>query len=733
MLNGTGVGGAGALHNIIGDNTFAGAITLASASTIGSTAGTLTASGAIDNGGFLLTTGGAGNHTLSGIIDGAGALTKAGAGTTTLSGINTYDGITTINAGTLSIGADSGLGDAPGVATAGHLTFGGGTLDTTADMSLSANRGIALTGAGTIDVDAGTTLTYDGIIAGASTLTKTGAGTLTLTGVNTHVGLTTLTAGTLRGAFSLNGAGGLTLGGGTFQPGNSIGTVVVVGNYTQNAGSTLEVEVSKGAGGALTSDFLDVGGTATLAAGSTINVLDISPAGRLIGTGDSFTIIDADGGVVDGGPTITDTSAVLSFSGAISGNLYQLIAARDAFANNVTGSNRSSVLGAIDSDLGDATGDYITLINALTALDAAQLGKAAEQLNPLPHASATQVSIVTMQTMADNFAGYLGARRSGTASLLSTKSSPTPGKFLLAEASSNPRALGEAIREHKKLAEQPEEDDRIQGFARPFGLFYDQDSTSKLVGFKAQAVGTQFGVDKKVTDNLVFGVGGGYAHSFINFNESRGKSDIDSFRVGPYATYFKDNYYVDTSVTFGYHNNENERRIRFGTINRTADSDYNAYDLSVYFGGGYDIDLGNWTLTPNTSLQYISYHNESFKESGAGAAGLAVDSSTTNSLRSKLGINLSTVLELCQIKVAPEVFVGWAHEFLDEENVQSRFVSGAAQFTTDVDDERDDSVYFGAGLSTLLTENVSAFVRYEGEHFSGNQINSLSTGVTVLF
>jgi autotransporter-associated beta strand protein len=65
----------------------------------------------------------------------------------------------------------------------------------TATFTLSANRGIALTGAGTISPTL--TLTYGGIIAGPGALTKAGAGTLILTDVNTYSGATILSAGTL--------------------------------------------------------------------------------------------------------------------------------------------------------------------------------------------------------------------------------------------------------------------------------------------------------------------------------------------------------------------------------------------------------------------------------------------------------------------------------------------------------------------------------------------------------
>ena len=60
-----------------------------------------------------------------------------------------------ISAGTLSIAADTALGTPPGSPTAGQLVFNGGTLLTTASFTLDANRGITLTGAGTLDVNPG--------------------------------------------------------------------------------------------------------------------------------------------------------------------------------------------------------------------------------------------------------------------------------------------------------------------------------------------------------------------------------------------------------------------------------------------------------------------------------------------------------------------------------------------------------------------------------------------------
>ncbi|MCY2989595.1 MAG: Ig-like domain-containing protein, partial [Planctomycetota bacterium] len=269
-----------------GTNTVSLAVTMTSTSTWSVAAGgTLTVDGTINNGGFELQAASLGTLALTGVISGAGGVTNSGIGTLQLSGNNTYEGVTMVNAGTLvashahALGAWTGAGGSGASAAtqvevgavlqlSGGITIGNalnlfGTLE---NLSGSNTWSGPVVPVGTVQVDGSTSLAITGQLAdsfsagsglqaavqsGTTGVTKTGTGTLTLSGVdaNTYTGFTRVTDGTLKlgkasalgstaGATTVSGSGVLDLYGQTIGDesvdlsGNGSGTGALINSST---------------------------------------------------------------------------------------------------------------------------------------------------------------------------------------------------------------------------------------------------------------------------------------------------------------------------------------------------------------------------------------------------------------------------------------------------------------------------------------------------------------------
>lgn len=259
---------------------------------------------------------GSGEATLS--INANGALKYVGTTPIQLAGSSAGTGraLVTINGGLLE--TRQGFVGPPGPGTLGYsrLTLGNsGTLRILDDVTnLTSQVQVVLdNGGGIIETWGDTTLS--GIVTGSPSptagitgiggITKTGPGSLTLTGTNTYSGLTQVEGGTLlvdgsitrstvivQSGATLGGSGGL-IGnggdelwvddGGTLAPGASAGVLTIDGSATIAGTYAYEFD---GAGGGANTDLLQVGGT--------LHLFDAELSLTNLGTyavGDKFTLI----------------------------------------------------------------------------------------------------------------------------------------------------------------------------------------------------------------------------------------------------------------------------------------------------------------------------------------------------------------------------------------------------------------------------------------------------------
>ena len=326
--------GAGTL-TLSGDNSYSGGTTITGGvlqigggSTTGLIAGDVT-----NNASLIFNR--SNNLTFAGAIGGTGSLTKLSSGALTLSGANTFSGMTNIGAGSIILNNAGALQN-----STVSINLDGG-LDVTTN-SINATIG-ALAGSGDLNIGSqelvtggnGTSTTYSGALTGTSDsiLRHNGAGTLTLTGGPSSIGtlraesgavvidgdidLTSTDVSHTTGALSAN-AGDITIQGnaGVVMAAGSVGSVLD-GSLTLNGdlasltgGDRLFVAHTTGTtGSVLVEDHASLELTGGLIIGFTGDADLTVQSGGTASVGNVFLAIKTDS---TGDALVTGTDSLLS-------------------------------------------------------------------------------------------------------------------------------------------------------------------------------------------------------------------------------------------------------------------------------------------------------------------------------------------------------------------------------------------------------------------------------------
>lgn len=744
--------------------------------------------GALDGGAgadTLILTGATGTGTFGGDITTFETITKQGAGTWQLNGTSGFDTALNVNAGTLSVGAAGTLdgnagGGGPGdlsIASGASLTLSGaaqnianfnvsgGTFTKTGIGDL--NTGITnfnVTNGGTALLQmtggdfAATNTTINGgtMSITSSTANATALGVTAITSgslvVNHTVG--TVTAGTvavnnagiLNVASSLGGAGGITVNsggtvmgvgaiskaitvgnGGTMSPGASIGTLTMTGNYVQQAGGTMQVELN-----ATQSDLLDITGAATLA--GNLNV--VQQAGSTVQSGKQYTIIQTTGGITGTFGAVTDNSFTLNFEPIIAGNDMLLEATRVGYLAAATTAEAKTVGAALDPIANTATGDMANVINALDSFStSAGLSNALEQLSMESHSHVNVVARDNARMVTGAIASHMQMARAGQSEMLYSPMQGPQFAWLM----DNAHEWAMAMQALDESANNPADWDAFEGsdksmFGRFLSFWGDEDTTAGRTGFNYYGFGGVVGQDFVIDESTLAGWSFTYLRSKITFDQNRGHEDVDTFRIGPHFTKSFDKFYVDLSATYGFHWSEAQRNINIPGLMRNAYNQHASHDVTLYMGAGTDIRCGKFILSPQASMQYMHLYIDDYNESGAGAANLNVDGVNTNSLRSTVGGQVAFRPDPAKPRYQYNLWGGWAHEFMGDDNdTRVRFAGGGNSFTIDGSTSDRDSYYFGGGIQTPIRKNMVAYFAYNGEFTSESENHILSVSLRLFF
>ncbi len=673
--------------------------------------------------------------TFSGTFSGASTLTKEGDGTLVLSGSNSYGGSTTVSTGILELNsaATAVPGDAIINSGATLLTdqpnqFTVATSVVTAEGTFNLagqNQNIgALSGSGSVTLGSAqlttgssASTTFSGIINGASgQLTKAGAATFTLSGASTTTtNITTVTGGRLSvnspsfsATTSMTVAGGGVLGGtgtittplltiaGTLSPGNSIGTINIVGDVVQASGSTLEIEISS-SGGTVAHDEVVINGSYTIQPGAT---LLIEPTPGIYPASFDIPIVDASSGQQFGTfsnvlitlPTFQVTVEYLSGPGDINlmGGIVQL-----PFSTFFTHGNEGAVAACLDT-LSPAPGSDLELVlgelRFIPTLD--ELGEALNEMQP---------SQFTALALAQEYA------------TLYTNETIFSRLLQLSETCEEARCP------QKKRAY----------WISAYGAFSAQRDQNDNPGFHTADGGITTGVDYQFCPRGVLGAAVGYSAIDLSWKEHRGDADMQNGYGALYGNFGGKRGYLMGSLIGSYNSYHESRHIVIGNsliipIDRKAKSHHHGYQVSGQMRGGFLYPFHGVEFSPFGELDYLYVHENGFRESGAKSLNLKVHSKNSDLLKGEVGLAVNRCFSLSKNQVAPSLSLSVLHEwrFMGKKYKASFTDSSCVMHVKGINPER--TLFSGSlGLTFLLPdEKQTLSLEYKGrfgDRYQDNQ------------
>jgi|GEM_PF-2469461 len=774
----TGTGGveqAGSGTTVLtADNTYSGG-TLISAGTLqigdGGNTGAIGTGDVTNNATLVFNRGD--NVLLGNTISGSGMLVQAGSGTLILTGSNSYSGLTLITNGVLQVG-DSGTTGSLGTGnvtnntvlvfnraddiTVSNLISGSGNLVHVGDgvLTLTANNNYggvtaitngtlqigngSLTGAiGTNDVYNYGALIFNrsnnvfvaNTISGLGSVRHAGVGELTLAGTNTFTGGFRVDGGGVVIAMNSSslGNGDFELLNGTLEAAHTLtnGLTINIGrNYTQGTDGTVVFRIAANTN----YDQLNVAGDVSLnGTGRVVSLGDYVPQPN-----DSMQLIVAGGTVTGQFALFTNEvtlSPLLSAQLLYNTNNVTLKWAQQSFLNYLTNAgvkltpNQFAVARSLDSIASSTDSNDVKLLARLDYVPnlTNNLPLGLDMIAPDELTALFSIAFAQMDAYGYRFLQRVSELR-------------VDYNRLYADVLNTYYPSGQS-------AGQGGSDQQTQVFNTPedklWNLYGDLVGGTGDVGEGAGSGGYDLdngsvliGVERRLGRQFVVGLAAGYGKAKADLAYG-GEIESDSFAGQLYGVWLNWPWHVGAMVGGSYNSYDTSRE----TIDGMAKGSVDGYSWTAMLSSGYDLRYGNLTIGPEASVQYMSARIDSFTETG-GLAPLQIESQTADALHTQLGMRVRYThnFEHTVTLLMPEVYLGWRHDFLNQEiEIESRFPSGAGEpFTVTGPRQGRDSIVASVGISMQWNPSINTYVNFVTQlGRDGYSMSTVNLGVCVSF
>ena len=640
--------------------------------------------------------------------------------------------------GTLSVDSTYTLNDT------GTLTFVGGRLNFVGDGTDFINDATLTNAPGPdqngmfVNVGDGNSATIDGELSGNGQLVKTGTGTLVLNNVNnsytggTNINNGTVVVGSTNGfaPFSVFGDGNVNLNGDINTrlrtPEGTPLLYVILGDFNANTGQ-LYTQVG-GTNSGVQSDGMLVTGNANLdPANSHLFVHRIN--GYNPNNGDTVTIIETFGTVngqfSDAPPNAAAPNDFLGLIQPFAVYLPQEVDLQFGFAATFASvaktPNQIATAEALDAAV--AAGCIVNATNVLGNVPINTLRHAYDLIAPEELASMYEASFAQGMVQSLNLQHRMDDVRWGSTGFCADG-------FVIQDNHGYTKNDGKSVADKNPVEETAPPDYRWGSFITGTGELTkvgDEDANGDHHGYQLNNASFTMGVDYRVTDHWAIGLSGGYSHTTGELVDD-GRMNTDGGRMGLYTTWYSGGFYVDAAASGGWNQYDTRRTAYLGTEQGSTDG----AEFDGMVAAGYDWKKGCWIFGPYADFEYSYVEFNSFTEGDTSLIPLHYPDQNQNAYRSNLGLRIAheQVMKPGEgLTVVPEVRAAWRHDFGDTSYaVDSNFVGCDDTFTVHGPYIGRDSAVVDIGLTAYCTQQLSAYIFYQGQFGRDNYNNNAISG-----
>lgn len=534
-----------------------------------------------------------------------------------------------------------------------------------------------------------------------STLLKKGDGTQKLSGTNTFTGLTSIEEGTLiltgslagdvnvQSSGKLKGTGdvfGNVVNMGTISPGESIGTIHFLSNFTNNGGN-YEVEVN----GRGHSDRIQITGDAILDGG----VVIVSSADSTYRFQDRYTILETAG----------SRSGFFTGATAISSLIQPIVTY-------------------------DPQHVYLTLLtNIQNAAETRNQLAVARQLdgiiNPNIEQSILLSEIVGLpledaREALDSLSGYQHA-----ADMLTTR---MINRQFIRKLYDPIRALVTSEPDCSCICNSCSVCSKITSWTDIGGTFIDIDGRHHQ-DLETRGYHITLGAQTTLFQNLTFGVAGAYEKDRLRFKHSGGNENCSTWLAGLYGLYRPSHYYALIDVAYGNSSNRLKRFVNVGSLHYRARCHPDTQQHTFYGEVGIDFNTCSALVQPFFGVEACGIHRKGVRESFAEGWGLNVHKRNHTFTTTRLGVH-ATANDFFQCGSNFSLDLAWNYLASSTKNrVHERFNEFGTPFGIEWTEFDKNSIDYALTISTPICRNLNAYLEGVGESWNRANVFTILGGL----